>query len=127
MKPEARWIVVAAVLLFLAVSAGAFGAHALKERFDDYQTAVYEKAVFYHFVHALGLLIVAIMPTLNLSSQAASQRIACLLLVGIIFFSGSLYALALTNYRLLGAVTPIGGTAFLLAWGYLAIDVWNSH
>ncbi len=116
-----RWLALAALLLFLAVSAGAFGAHALKDKLDAYQTAIYEKAVFYHFVHALGLLLVAVLPSLQLASQSAANRISILLAVGILIFSGSLYALALTGIRVLGAITPIGGLAFLAAWAYLAV------
>ncbi len=76
---------------------------------------VYEKAVFYHFVHALGLLVVSLMPR-----EAKTGWVCGLLLAGIVLFSGSLYALALTGMRALGAVTPLGGLSFIAAWLLLA-------
>ena len=125
MQSTARWIAIAAILLFLAVSAGAFGAHALKDKLDAYQTGVYEKAVFYHLIHALGLLLVATLPSSGLLPEAAANRISAFLVVGVVLFSGSLYVLALTNIRQLGAITPLGGTAFLIAWGYLAFTMFT--
>jgi uncharacterized membrane protein YgdD (TMEM256/DUF423 family) len=101
----------AAFLLALAVGLGAFGAHALKERLDAYSLGVWEKAVFYHFIHAIGMLIVALI------AEVKSRDLVCwLLLAGIVLFSGSLYLLALTGTRALGAVTPFGGVAFIAAW-----------
>jgi uncharacterized membrane protein YgdD (TMEM256/DUF423 family) len=103
-----------------AVALGAFGAHGLRNRLDAYSLSVYEKAVFYHFIHALGILIVALLARTNAISITGQARVAWLLLVGIIFFSGSLYALALSGVRVLGAITPLGGLAFILAWLLLA-------
>lgn len=103
----------AAFLLAAAVGLGAFGAHALKERLDSYSLEVWEKAVFYHFIHAIGMLIVASMAKLR---EPRADLICWLLLAGILLFSGSLYLLALTGTRALGAVTPLGGLAFLAAW-----------
>lgn len=107
----------------LAVLMGAFGAHALRDRLDAYSIGVYEKAVFYHFVHALGLLIVAILARVNAVSQPAASRIGWLLTAGVLLFSGSLYVLAVTGNRVLGAITPFGGAAFIIAWLWLA---WES-
>ena len=104
----------------LAVGFGAFEAHGLKGRLDDYSMGVYEKAVLYHFFHALGLLVVSILPRLNAISQSAGDWISSLLLAGIVLFSGSLYVLALSGVKALGAVTPLGGLAFLSAWFMLA-------
>ena len=115
-----NWSAAAAVLLFLAVGIGAFGAHGLKGRLDDYSMGVYEKAVLYHFFHALGLLIVSILPRLGALSQSAATWVCALLLAGILLFSGSLYVLALSGVKALGAVTPLGGLAFLAAWFLLA-------
>lgn len=109
------WTSVAAGALALAVIIGAFGAHALRDRLDAYSMGVYEKAVFYHFVHALGLLVVSLMPR-----EAKTGWVCGLLLAGIVLFSGSLYALALTGMRALGAVTPLGGLSFIAAWLLLA-------
>jgi len=100
---------------------GAFGAHALKARFDAYSMGIWEKAVFYHFIHALGMLIAAQMPKLGALSAGAAAWVCALLLAGIVLFSGSLYALALTGVRALGAVTPLGGLSFIAAWLLLAI------
>ena len=114
------WTSVAAGALALAVTIGAFGAHALRDRLDAYSMGVYEKAVFYHFVHALGLLIVSLMPRTGLLSEAKAGWVCILLLSGIVLFSGSLYALAITGVRALGAVTPLGGLSFIAAWLLLA-------
>jgi uncharacterized membrane protein YgdD (TMEM256/DUF423 family) len=111
-----NWTAVAAVFLALAVALGAFGAHGLRGRLDDYSMGVYERAVLYHFIHALGLLIVSIVP-----ARSGINWVAWLLTAGIVLFSGSLYVLALTGVRTLGAITPFGGVAFIGAWVLLAI------
>ncbi len=108
-----NWSAIGAVLLGLAVMLGAFGAHALRGRLDAYSMGVYEKAVFYHFVHALGILIVSLLPK-------GAPWVCGLLLAGIVLFSGSLYVLAITGARALGAVTPFGGVSFIAAWLLLA-------
>ena len=104
---------IAGVLCFLAVALGAFGAHSLRSTLEARgMLDVWNKAVFYHFIHAIALLVLALYGTIN--------RGACLLLVmGIFLFSGSLYLLALTNLRWLGAVTPLGGLCFLAGWAWL--------
>jgi uncharacterized membrane protein YgdD (TMEM256/DUF423 family) len=103
----------AALLLAAAVGTGAFGAHALKDKLDAYSMGVWEKAVFYHFIHAIGMLIAALV-------VKRSDTVCWLLLAGILLFSGSLYALAITGVRTFGAVTPFGGVAFIAAWLILA-------
>src|SRR5579872_6960139 len=110
------WSAIGAALMALGVMLGAFGAHALKDRLDAYSLDVYQKAVFYHFIHALGILIVS---TLRMNDSARTT-VCALLLAGIVLFSGSLYLLALTGVRGLGAVTPFGGLAFIAAWLLLA-------
>ena len=112
-----NWSRIAACLLGLAVILGAFGAHGLKSRLDAYQMGVYEKAVFYHFIHGLGMLFAATAP--NLSNQSKTQ-ICGLFTAGILLFSGSLYCLALSGITVLGAVTPFGGVAFIAAWLWMA-------
>ena len=107
-------------MMGLAVAFGAFGAHGLQARLDAYSMGVYEKAVLYHFFHALGLLIVSFLPRLGALSQSAGTWVCSLLFAGILLFSGSLYVLALTGVRALGAITPLGGLAFLAAWFLLA-------
>lgn len=99
---------------FLAVALGAFGAHGLNNLLQRNGTAgIWEKAVFYHFIHAVMLFVI---------SQMKPFRIVVwwYFLLGIVVFSGSLYLLAVTNQRWWGAVTPIGGISFLLGWGLLA-------
>lgn len=107
----------------LAVALGAFGAHGLKSRLDAYSMSVYEKAVFYHFIHALGILLVALLARTSAISIGAQARIGWLLLIGIILFSGSLYALAISGIRILGAITPIGGVAFIVGWLVLVYEL----
>ena len=116
-----NWTATGAIGLALAVILGAFGAHGLRSRLDAYSMSVYERAVFYHFIHAIGLLVVSILPRLNAVSLAAGSWVCALLLAGVVIFSGSLYLLALTGNRSLGAITPIGGLAFIAAWVLLAI------
>jgi len=106
----------------LAVMMGAFGAHALKDRLDPYSLGVYEKAVFYHFLHAIGILLVALLARTGAIGMAGQTRAAWLLMAGIIIFSGSLYTLALTGVRMWGAVTPFGGIAFIAGWLVLAYE-----
>jgi uncharacterized membrane protein YgdD (TMEM256/DUF423 family) len=106
----------------LAVMLGAFGAHGLKDRLSEYSMTVYEKAVFYHFVHAIGILLVALLARASAISVSGANRIGWLLSIGILLFSGSLYALAISGVRALGAVTPLGGVAFIAAWCVLAYE-----
>jgi len=111
-----NWSATGAFLLAMGVALGAFGAHILKERLDAYAMGLWEKAVFYHFIHAIGLLIVSLLPRTGTFSLDASSRVCLLLFLGIVIFSGSLYALALTGQRFLGAITPIGGLSMIAAW-----------
>jgi uncharacterized membrane protein YgdD (TMEM256/DUF423 family) len=104
---------IGAALCFLAVALGAFGAHALKTKLERYgMTDVWNKAVLYHFIHAIALFVLGLVGNLN-------RGAAWLFVAGILFFSGSLYLMALTNMRWLGAITPIGGLCFLAGWAWL--------
>jgi uncharacterized membrane protein YgdD (TMEM256/DUF423 family) len=114
------WSATGAALMALGVAFGAFGAHALKDRLDAYSLDVYQKAVFYHFIHALGILIVSALFRAGALAESACTTVCALLLTGIVLFSGSLYLLALTGTRALGAVTPFGGVSFIAAWLWLA-------
>jgi uncharacterized membrane protein YgdD (TMEM256/DUF423 family) len=116
-----NWTAAGAIALALAVTIGAFGAHGLRDRLDAYSTSVYERAVFYHFVHALGILIVPALVRAGTLSDRAGAWTCWLLLAGIVLFSGSLYLLAVTGNRTLGAITPFGGVSFIAAWVVLAI------
>ena len=115
-----NWSVTGAIVLALAVVFGAFGAHGLRDRLDAYSMGVYEKAVFYHFIHGLGLLVVSFLIKTGTFSEFATSWVCGLLLAGIVIFSGSLYMLAITGNRSLGAITPIGGILFIAAWLALA-------
>lgn len=115
-----NWTATAAFLLALGVTFGAFGAHALRDRLDEYSLGVYETGVLYHFIHALGILAVPILIRSGLIDPAWGSRAAWLMLIGIVFFCGSLYALALSGVTILGAITPIGGLAFIGGWMLLA-------
>jgi uncharacterized membrane protein YgdD (TMEM256/DUF423 family) len=112
-------VALAAVLLALGVAAGAFGAHGLRGRLPGEVLAVFQTAVQYHLVHALGLLAVGAL-RLHWPGSAGLSWAGWLLLAGVLLFSGSLYALALTGARWLGAVTPLGGMAFIAGWLALA-------
>src|SRR5258708_13579402 len=92
-----NWSATGAVLLALAVILGAFGAHGLRDRLDAHSMSLWEKAVFYHFIHAMGLLIVSILPRTQTFPLPAASTVCWLLLAGVLIFSGSLYLLALTG------------------------------
>jgi len=106
--------------MFLGVALGAFGAHALKETLSPEGKQLYHTAVFYHLVHGLGLLAVGWVATLKPMEPFVS-RAGWAFIIGIVLFSGSLYALSLTGVKKLGLVTPFGGFAFLMGWLFLAL------
>lgn len=109
--------VLGAALAAVGVAAGAFGAHALASRVTPERLETFDTAVRYQLIHALGLLAVALLG--DDSRQAAWAGI--LFIVGIALFSGSLYLLVLTGVRAFGAITPLGGVAFIAGWVLLAI------
>ena len=109
---------------FLAVAAGAFGAHALKKRLSPDMLNVFEVGVRYQMYHAFALMAVVWM--LSRSSSAALTVAGYSFVVGSLVFSGSLYALALSGVRWLGAITPLGGVAFLVGWLCLAWVAWRT-
>jgi uncharacterized membrane protein YgdD (TMEM256/DUF423 family) len=105
----------AAFLGLMAVALGAFGAHALKATLAANQTtAIWEKAVFYHFIHTVMLFVLASRTRFMRGPWFA-------FLAGILIFSGTLYALALTNLKWLGAITPLGGLSFMIGWIWLIV------
>ncbi len=113
------WARLGSTFALLAVGLGAFGAHALRSRLEPNLQAIYETGVRYHFYHALGLFVVAWLvetrPSVWVSAAGWS------FVAGMVLFSGSLYALALSGQRWLGAVTPFGGLAFLAGWALLLL------
>jgi uncharacterized membrane protein YgdD (TMEM256/DUF423 family) len=117
-------LTLAAALLFVGTTTGAFGAHALKARLDSDALAIWQTAVQYHMWHALGLLAAGLL-LIHKPDSAALGLSGWLFVTGIVLFSGSLYALALTGVRGLGVVTPVGGIAFLGAWAAMAWAAWR--
>lgn len=107
----------------LAVALGAFGAHGLRERVSAQMLTTWETAAQYHIFHALALLLVGVLA--RQTGAAALLVPGWILLAGLVIFSGSLYLLVLTDQRWLGAVTPLGGTALIIGWLWLAWGLWR--
>ena len=118
------FITLASLSGMLAVVLGAFGAHALKNRLDDYAMGVFHTAVQYQFYHSLALLAVGVI-ALNHPQAALLRSSGWLFALGIVVFSGSLYVLSFSGLRWLGAVTPIGGLSFIAGWACLAAASWT--
>jgi uncharacterized membrane protein YgdD (TMEM256/DUF423 family) len=117
---DRTFLLIGSILGFLGVALGAFGAHALKNRLSPEMLAVFETGVRYQMYHAVAVLIVA--AAIGHVGNARLLVIAgWLFFAGVLLFSGSLYALALTGKSILGAVTPIGGVLFLIGWAILAL------
>ena len=111
------FIIAGAVNAVVAVALGAFGAHALKEKLTEHYLAIWETAVQYQMFHAIGLIVVGILMSTSLLGPSTQLSWAgYLILAGIIIFSGSLYVLSLSGIGILGAITPIGGVAFIIGW-----------
>ena len=118
------WVALGSLNLALAVALGAFGAHGLKARLTAEQLAWWHTGCNYHFIHALGLLALGILAA-SRPDLTWSRGIGGYLLAGILIFSGSLYAMALGAPRWFGAITPIGGLAFIASWLWLAVSAWQ--
>jgi uncharacterized membrane protein YgdD (TMEM256/DUF423 family) len=119
---QQKTYLIAALFGITAVALGAFGAHGLKEILTlNNRVDTYNLAVEYHFYHTFALLSVGILMN-HFPSRLLNYASLCFLL-GIIFFSGSLYTLALTNVKIMGAITPVGGVLFIAGWIQLAIAV----
>ncbi len=115
------WLLSGAIFGFLSVALGAFGAHSLKNVLDAYGKSIYEKAVLYQMFHALVLFGVGLLQ--HLFKETSFSLAGWGFTVGILLFSGSLYLLAVTGLKWLGAITPIGGLSFLFGWGSLIITI----
>jgi uncharacterized membrane protein YgdD (TMEM256/DUF423 family) len=114
-----NWLLVAAINGFVAVAAGAFGAHGLQGKLDAHAMSVFETGARYQMYHALAIGLAALAAR-NTAAASTANVASAFFLVGIVLFSGSLYLLALTGTRALGFVTPFGGLAFLVGWAALA-------
>lgn len=119
MSKTINWLSIASVNMALALASGAFASHGLKAQLSPEQMAWWQTGTQYFFYHALGLLIVGLLIRLKF----APKGVAWCLQLGIVFFTGSLYLMALGFPRWLGAVTPIGGTLFIVGWVWLAVSV----
>ena len=120
---ERHFLGIGALSACVAVAAGAFGAHGLRDVVSADRLVVWETAARYQMYHALGLLIVAYLAS---QKTAGPARLGgWLFVVGTVLFSGSLYALTLTGITILGAITPLGGLAFIAGWLVLAWGVWR--
>ena len=119
------WLVLAAASGFLSVALGAFGAHSLKTLVDEYGKSIYEKAVIYQMFHTIALFAVGLLQ-LYFRNTSFSIAGACFL-TGILLFSGSLYVLAITGIKWIGAITPIGGVSFLLGWVFFGLKIIKAH
>lgn len=118
------WIALGALNAFISVAAGAFGAHALKTRLDAYSQGIFETGARYQMYHALALVLIGLLAAVRPTAQVNPAGWAMLL--GIVLFSGSLYALALSGVKVLGAITPLGGVSFLVGWTLFAWAAWRS-
>ncbi|HTD31147.1 MAG TPA: DUF423 domain-containing protein [Steroidobacteraceae bacterium] len=120
---SARTLAAAGVLLALATACGAFGAHALKSQLAPERLQLWETAVRYQFFQALGLLGIGL--TLRVIPAAALRAAAALIVAGVVLFCGSLYALSFGGPRLIGALTPLGGLAWIGGWLMFAYGAWR--
>ena len=125
-----NWIIIGALTMAIGVAFGAIGAHALKDLLNDYQLTLWNKGVFYQLIHGLGLLLISLLSLNN--SAFRLKWVLRLMLVGIVFFSGSLYTIAINNgvlgevlfvKYLMIPITPIGGSLLVISWLLLALKL----
>ncbi|MBD1867135.1 DUF423 domain-containing protein [Cyanobacteria bacterium FACHB-471] len=119
------FLAIASVLGGTSVAAGAFASHALKEKLNDRALEIFETGARYQMYHALALLFVTLLLLRAETNQSLLTASGIAFVVGVAIFSGSLYALSLSGIKWLGAITPLGGVAFLIGWGCLAIASWG--
>ncbi len=117
--------ILAAINLLIAVGAGAFGAHGLKRLVTPELLSVWQTGVMYHLIHGLGLFIIALLGARYGSPLLSAAGLV--MFIGIVLFSGSLYVLTLTGTHWLGAITPVGGAAFLAAWAMVALAAYRAQ
>ena len=109
------------IFSLLSVLIGAFGAHGLKDVFDEYGQSIYEKAVYYHMFHTMAILVVGLIDKIQPGMQLYVA--GWVFIFGIILFSGSLYFLSVTGIKLFGIITPFGGVLFIIGWVILFLKV----
>jgi uncharacterized membrane protein YgdD (TMEM256/DUF423 family) len=123
-SPSQRFLLIGAILAGSGVAAGAFGAHALKEILDAPMLQVFETATRYVMYHDFGLCIVSL--AIDRFPEQGLEKSGWFFIAGILLFSGSLYVVSLAGIRWMGAVTPIGGLAFIIGWVLLGWGVWRA-
>ncbi len=123
------FLAIAALLAGLSVALGAFASHGLKDKLTERALEIFETATRYQMYHALALALVAVLimqsESIGMTTQPWLNAAGYAFIAGIIVFSGSLYALSFSGIKVLGAITPIGGVAFMVGWGCLAIAAFN--
>lgn len=119
------FVSLAAVLGGLSVAAGAFAAHGLRGQISERSLEIFDTAARYQMYHALALLVIALLISRTPSPQPILLASGWLFIIGIGIFSGSLYALSVTGWNKLGAITPLGGVALIIGWGILAVAGWG--
>ena len=119
------FLAIAAIFGGLSVAAGAFATHALKERLSERSLEIFETAARYQMYHALALLFVALLLMQKKISHSTLVAAGWSFVIGILFFSGSLYVLSLTNIKVFGAIAPLGGAAFIVGWLAIAIAAFS--
>lgn len=120
-------IAVGCMLVSLSVALGAFAAHGLKHHLEPYYLQIFEKAVYYQTLQALGMVVSGVLAALNLINRSTFKYVSLGMLLGMLIFSGSLYCLVLTQQAWFGAITPIGGVFIILSWLGLGVGVANNR
>ncbi len=115
------FIKLGAFMMALSVAFGAFGAHALKDLLDEHMTKVYHTAVEYQFYHSLGMFVVAFVAYINDDKKV--KIAGYIMVISTAIFCGSLYIMTITELKWLGAITPIGGTGFIISWIMLLVSL----
>jgi len=124
---QKRLLIIGGMIGLLGVALGAFGSHGLSSLLEaNGRTGTFDTAVQYHLIHAVMLVLVALLHGKSLSHPAIT-RAGLFFIAGIVLFSGSLYILAIFNLRFMGAIAPIGGTSLILGWGSIAWGAYRSE
>lgn len=119
------FLAIASILAGLSVAIGAFAAHALRPKLSERAIEIFETGTRYQMYHALALILVALLLSRAETGQSLLVAAGSAFILGVALFSGSLYTLSLTNIKWMGAIAPLGGVAFLVGWGCLAVAAWG--
>jgi uncharacterized membrane protein YgdD (TMEM256/DUF423 family) len=119
------FLVLGCLFAFLSIAIGAFGAHGLEGKISDHSLQIYKTGVQYQMFQTAGIFLVALLLD-KFGSSTTLTWAGWLMVIGVVLFSGSLYALSVTNVKIIGAITPIGGVLFLVSWVLVAISVLKS-